>query len=51
MSVKRTYDFTWEILSLLCRILATIAIELGIAWLFGFRTKKQILVIGLTKRL
>ncbi|HWQ76675.1 MAG TPA: hypothetical protein VN441_15320 [Syntrophomonas sp.] len=48
MSVKRTYDFSWEILSLLCRILATIAIELGIAWLFGFRTQKQILVIGLT---
>jgi hypothetical protein len=28
--------------------LATIAIELCIALLFGFRTKKQILVIGLT---
>lgn len=48
MSVKRTYDFTWEILSLLYRILATIAIELGVAWLFGFRMKKQIQVIGLT---
>lgn len=48
ISVERTYDFTWEILSLLCRLLATIAIELGIAWLFGFRMKKQIFVIGLT---
>jgi len=48
MPVSRTYDFTWEILSLLCRIVATIAIEIGIAWLFGFGAKKQILVIGIT---
>ena len=47
-AVIRTYDFTWEILSLLCRIIVTIAVELGIAWLFGFRTKKQILVIAIT---
>lgn len=48
MAVSRTYDFTWEILSLLCRIAATIAIELGIAWLFGFRARKQYFVIGMT---
>ena len=48
MHVSRTYDFTWEIISLLCRIVATIAIELGIAWLFGFQAKKQVLVIGIT---
>lgn len=48
MSVERTYDFTWEIISLLCRILVTIAVELGVAWLFVFRTKKQMMVIGLT---
>lgn len=48
MSVRRTYDFTWEIFSLLCRIAATIAIELGAAWLFGFRSKKHIRIIALT---
>lgn len=46
--VRRTYDFTWELVSLLCRIIATIAIEMGVAWLFGFRTRKQIYVIGVT---
>jgi hypothetical protein len=48
LSVTRSYDFTWEMISLLCRIIVTISVELGIAWLFGFRTKKQILIIGLT---
>jgi hypothetical protein len=48
MSVKQTYDFSREIISLLCRILATIAIELCVALQFGFRTKKQILIIGIT---
>ncbi len=46
--ISRTYDFTWEIISLLCRIVATIAIELGTAWLFGFRSKTQIIIIGIT---
>lgn len=48
MSVRRTYDFTWEVFSLLCRIAATIAIELGAAWLFGFHRKKHIRIIALT---
>lgn len=48
LNAVRTYDFTWEIISLLCRIVATIAVELGIAWLFGYRAKKQFVVIGLT---
>lgn len=42
---ERSYDYTWEILSLVCRIVATILLELGIALLFGFRQKKQVAVI------
>jgi len=48
LEVERAYDYTWELVSLLCRIIATIAIELGIAWLFGFRTKKQVYIICVT---
>lgn len=46
--VRRSYDYTWELLSLFARIVITIAVELGIAWLFRLRSKGQILVIGVT---
>ena len=36
------YDFTWELVSLACRVLITIALELAVAWLFGLRQKKLI---------
>lgn len=39
--VKKSYDYTDEILSLVVRIVLTIAIEIGIALLFGFREKRQ----------
>ncbi|WP_242954594.1 hypothetical protein [Desulfitobacterium chlororespirans] len=42
----RNYDYTWELISLLARIVATVAIEVLIALLFGFRAKKQLLLIG-----
>lgn len=48
MNVSRTYDYTWEVVSLVCRILITILLELGVAWLFYFRSKRQIQVIVLT---
>jgi hypothetical protein len=48
LSVTRTYDITWQLVSLLCRIVGTIALELGVAWLFGYRRKKHLLIIGLT---
>lgn len=46
--VEKSYDYTGEVISLICRIIITVLLELGIAWLFGFRKKKQILVIGVT---
>ena len=36
----QSYDYTWEIISLIARIILTIALELGIALLFGYREKK-----------
>lgn len=36
----QSYDYTWEIISLVARIILTIALELGIALLFGYREKK-----------
>ncbi len=47
IKAERNYDFTWELISLCARIIATIAIEVLIALLFGFRTKKQLLIIGI----
>ncbi|SHK13847.1 hypothetical protein [Desulforamulus aeronauticus] len=45
IKVEKSYDYTWEIISLLARIIATVAIEIAIALLFGFRAKKQIFII------
>ncbi len=41
-SVKKSYNYTWEIVSLLARIVFTILIELLIALMFGYRAPKQI---------
>lgn len=40
VAARPSYDFTWELISLAARILATIAIELGVALLFGYRGKR-----------
>ena len=37
---SKSYDYTWEIISLVARIVLTIALEQGIALLFGYREKK-----------
>lgn len=42
----KNYDYRWELISLFARIIATIAIEVLIALFFGFRAKKQLLIIG-----
>jgi hypothetical protein len=47
LSVVESYDTTNETLSLIARIVLTIAIELIIALLFGFREKKQFRFIAI----
>ena len=42
----RSYNYMQEILSLVARIVITIAIEMAVALLFGFRKKKQLLVLA-----
>lgn len=42
IAAVRSYDFTAELLSLLARIVLTIAVELGVALLFGFRERAQL---------
>ncbi|MBE6610137.1 MAG: hypothetical protein E7634_05680 [Ruminococcaceae bacterium] len=44
----RSYQWQGEILSLIARILITIAIEMIVAILFGFRGKKQLVTLILT---
>jgi hypothetical protein len=46
IKAERNYDVTWELISLFARIIVTITIEVLIALIFGFRTKKQLLIIG-----
>jgi len=41
----KNYNYTWEVLSLIIRIIATILIEVLIALLFGFRYKNQLFLI------
>lgn len=43
---SRSYDFTWEIISLAARIILTIALELGIALLFGYREKRVLVLLA-----
>lgn len=49
---RESYDFRRETISLLCRILLTIAIELAVAWVaFDIREKKQIRLLCATNLL
>ena len=43
---KQSYNFTWEIISLIARIAATILLEIILAVIFGYREKKAIRFIA-----
>ena len=42
ITAHQSYDYTWELISLAVRIVLTIALELAIALLFGYREKKAL---------
>ena len=42
LKVKKNYDYTWETISLVARIVITILLEMGLALMFGYRHKKQL---------
>lgn len=46
--VEESYDYRSEIVSFFVRFLITVALELLVAWLFGFTAKRQIRVILVT---
>lgn len=46
LEAVRSYDYTGEAVSLAARVVLTIGIELGIALLFGYRTRRPLLFIA-----
>lgn len=46
LTATKSYDYTWEIVSLVARIVMTILLEMAIAILFGYWAKKQLVVIA-----
>lgn len=47
INAYRSYDYRQEMLSLAVRIVLTIVIEMIVALLFGFRKKKQLLILAI----
>ena len=43
---SKSYDYTWELISLVARIVLTIALEVAIALLFGYRKKKVLALLA-----
>lgn len=48
VTAVKSYDYTNELLSLFARIVVTVAIELFIALLFGFRARREVLIVLIT---
>ena len=42
LAVERSYEYGGELFSLAARIVVTVALELGLAWLFRYREKRQL---------
>jgi uncharacterized membrane protein (Fun14 family) len=45
IKIEKNYNYTWEIISLVIRIIATIAIEVLAAMFFGYRDKNKLRII------
>lgn len=48
LKLIKSYDYTWEIISLICRIVLTIGIEIAVALLFRINGRKPLLTILIT---
>lgn len=46
ITARQSYDYTWEVISLVARIVLTIAFELAIALFFGYREKKVLVFLS-----
>ena len=47
ITAHKSYDYTWELISLAARIVLTIALELAIALFFGYREKKALAFLAI----
>ncbi|MCI9081764.1 MAG: hypothetical protein HFI70_05525 [Lachnospiraceae bacterium] len=47
LTAEKNYNLTWELISLFCRIIITILLELGAAFLFGMGKKNFLIWIGI----
>ncbi len=45
LTAEKSYDYTWELISLAARIVLTICVELAAARLFGYRSRKALLFL------
>lgn len=43
---KQSYNYAGEVMALIVRIVITILLEIGIAFLFGFREKRLLILIA-----
>ena len=48
LTAQKSYDFSMELLSLAARVVLTILIEVLIALMHGYRSKKNVKIIGIT---
>lgn len=46
-TAQKAYDFTWELVSMAARMVLTLAVELLLALVFGYRSAKQLRIITL----
>ena len=47
ISAEKSYDYTWELISLAARIVLTIVLELAIALRFGYREKRALVFLAI----
>lgn len=45
ITAQRSYHYSREVAGLMVRVILTVLIELGVAWLFGFRKKEWLVLI------
>jgi len=48
ITAQKSYDFSMELLSLVARVVLTIMLEMLVAFIHGYRSKKNIKIIGIT---
>ncbi len=48
LTAQKSYDFSMELLSLAARVILTIVLEMLVALMFGYRSKKNVKIIAIT---